>query len=137
MNKMVHGGKTLLQTKADRAKGNAVGESDIPDKDGEDNDDDDDEEEEDNYNYDWDDIIIDNDDVESVHDNGVFLVIWSEQYTTTNISQLTRFTVKYQPINSEGTKGGRQHCVYGGKSGDGSLLHKLHSTQHFHAITYQ
>ena len=33
MNKMVHSGKTLLQTKADRAKGNAVGQSDIPDED--------------------------------------------------------------------------------------------------------
>ena len=33
MNKMVHSGKTLLQTKADCAKGDAVGESDIPDED--------------------------------------------------------------------------------------------------------
>ena len=31
MNKMVHGGETLLQAKADRAKGDAVRESDIPD----------------------------------------------------------------------------------------------------------
>ena len=36
MNKMVHGGKTLLQTKADRAKGDAVRESDIPDDNDED-----------------------------------------------------------------------------------------------------
>ena len=33
MNKVFHGGETLLQAKADRAKGNAVGESDIPDED--------------------------------------------------------------------------------------------------------
>ena len=30
MNKMVHGGETLLQAKADCAKGDAVGERDIP-----------------------------------------------------------------------------------------------------------
>ena len=31
MNKVVDGGETLLQAKADRAKGDAVGESDVPD----------------------------------------------------------------------------------------------------------
>ena len=34
MNKVVHGGETLLQAKADRAKGDAVRESDVPDHSG-------------------------------------------------------------------------------------------------------
>ena len=110
----------------------AAQEGNIPDGDGEDDCDDDDD-----YVRDEDDDCDDNEDMGSVHDNGVFLVIQSEQYTTTNIQRPARFTLKYQPINSEGRKGGRQHRMFGGKSGDDGLLHKLHSTQHFHAIPYQ
>ena len=53
---MVHSGKTLLQTKADRAKGNAVGQSDIPDEDDDDDQEDDGEVccNDDDYDDNWD-----------------------------------------------------------------------------------